>query len=105
MKEIDVHELKAWRDQGKPHQLIDIREDHEVETGHLGGTHIRMGEILQRRGELSVDIPVVLQCRSGGRSAAVLTALEQKFGMDNLYNLQGGAQAWAVHIDSSLEVA
>ena len=105
MKEIDVHELKAWRDQGKAHQLIDIREDHEVEAGHMGGIHIRMGDILARRGELSTEIPVVLQCRSGGRSAAVLTALEQKFGMDNLYNLAGGAQAWAAHIDSSLEVA
>ena len=105
MKEIDVHKLKSWRDQGKPHQLIDIREDFEVETGHIGGVHIRMGDILERRGELSTEVPVVLQCRSGGRSAAVLIALEQKFGMENLYNLAGGAQAWAAHIDSSLEVA
>jgi len=105
MKEIDVHELKAWRDQGKEHQLIDLREDHEVEVGHLGGIHIPMGDILSRHVELSSDIPVVLQCRSGGRSAAVLTALEQKFGMENLYNLSGGAQAWAEHIDPSLEVA
>ena len=36
MKSIDVHELKAWRDEGKAHQLIDLREDFEVETGHLG---------------------------------------------------------------------
>ncbi len=105
MKSIDVHELKAWRDEGKAHQLIDLREDFEVETGHLGGTHIRMGDILSRKEELRKDVPVVLQCRSGGRSAAVLTALEEKFGMDNLYNLDGGAQAWADHIDPSLEVA
>ena len=105
MKSINVHELKAWRDEGKAHQLIDLREDFEVETGHLGGTHIRMGDILSRKEELRKDVPVVLQCRSGGRSAAVLTALEEKFGMDNLYNLDGGAQAWAAHIDPSLEVA
>ena len=87
MKSIDVHELKAWRDEGKAHQLIDLREDFEVETGHLGGTHIRMGDILSRAEEIRRDVPVILQCRSGGRSAAVLTALEEKFGMDNLYNL------------------
>ncbi|MGB1573694.1 MAG: rhodanese-like domain-containing protein, partial [Flavobacteriales bacterium] len=89
MKSIDVHELKAWRDEGKAHQLIDLREDFEVETGHLGGTHIRMGDILSRAKEIRRDVPVILQCRSGGRSAAVLTALEEKFGMDNLYNLDG----------------
>ena len=105
MKSIDVHELKAWREEGKAHQLIDLREDFEVETGHLGGIHIRMGDILLRADEIRRDVPVILQCRSGGRSAAVLTALEEKFGMDNLYNLDGGAQAWAVHIDPSLEVA
>ena len=105
MKSIDVHELKAWREEGKAHQLIDLREDFEVETGHLGGTHIRMGDILSRADEIRRDVPVILQCRSGGRSAAVLTALEEKFGMSNLYNLDGGAQAWADHIDPSLEVA
>lgn len=105
MKEISVQELKAWRDEGKAHQLIDLREPHEVEVGHLGGQHIPMGDIIDRRAELQPDIPVVLQCRSGGRSAAVLSALEQKFGMDNLYNLAGGAQAWSAEIDPTVEVA
>ena len=105
MKEIDVLELKSWRESGKPHQLIDLREPHEYEAGNLGGTHIPMGEILSRKGELKTDIPVVLQCRSGGRSAAVWTALQEKFGMDNLYNLKGGAAAWAAEVDASMEVA
>ena len=100
-----MQELKAWRDAGKAHQLIDLREPHEVEMGHLGGQHIPMGDIIERRAEIQLDIPVVLQCRSGGRSAAVLSALEQKFGMDNLYNLAGGAQAWSAEIDPSVEVA
>ena len=39
------------------------------------------------------------------RVKAVLNALEQKFGMDNLYNLTGGAQAWADDVDPSIEVA
>lgn len=105
MKEVSALELKAWRDEGRPHQLIDLREAFEVEAGHLGGEHIPMGDILVRQAELKTDIPVVLQCRSGGRSAAVLNALEQKFGMDNLYNLTGGAQAWADDVDPSMEVA
>ena len=27
MKSIDVHELKAWREEGKAHQLIDLRNE------------------------------------------------------------------------------
>jgi adenylyltransferase/sulfurtransferase len=45
----------------------------------------------------------VVHCRAGARSAAVITALEQKFGMDNLYNLTGGILAWADEVDPSLE--
>jgi len=105
MKEIGVLELQAWRQENKAHQLIDIRETYEYETGNLGGVHIPMGTIMERQSELSPDVPVVLQCRSGGRSAAVLTALEQRFGMDNLYNLKGGAKAWAAEVDPSIEVA
>lgn len=105
MKEISVLELNQWRQENKPHQLIDIREDYEYETGNLGGEHIPMGTIIERQGDLSRDIPVVLQCRSGGRSAAVLTALEDKFGMDNLYNLKGGATAWAAEVDATVSVA
>lgn len=105
MKEIGVKELKAWRDADQPHQLIDVRELHEFETGNLGGIHIPMGEILERHAELSRDVPVVIQCRSGGRSAAVVNALNDKFGFDNLVNLSGGAQAWAEEVDPNIEVA
>ena len=105
MKEISVTELQAWRSGEKAHQLIDIREDYEFEAGNLGGLHIPMGTILERHEELRRDVPVVLQCRSGGRSAAVLSALEERFGFENLYNLKGGATAWAAEVDPSLEVA
>jgi adenylyltransferase/sulfurtransferase len=105
MKEIEVKEMEMWRREGKEHQLVDIREDYEFETGNLGGLHIPMGHIFERQAELRRDIPVVLQCRSGGRSAAVLTALEGRYGMDNLYNLKGGAKAWAAEVDPTIEVA
>jgi adenylyltransferase/sulfurtransferase len=84
-------------------QLIDVREDWEIEVCTIGGLHIPMGEILTRVDEIRTDIPVILQCRSGGRSANVVNALESRFAMENLYNLKGGILAWADQIDSSLE--
>ena len=66
MKEIDVLELKSWRDNNTAHQLVDIREVYEYEAGNLGGEHIPMGEVLDRQSELRRDIQ---SCCSAGRVA------------------------------------
>ena len=103
MRELPVEELKAWRNAGCEHQLIDIREKWEVEVAHMGGIHIPMAELLGRVAELRHDVPVVLHCRSGGRSANMVQALELHRGMTNLYNLKGGITAWADRIDPTIE--
>ena len=103
MKRIDVHALQSLREAGDPHQLIDVREVHEVELCSIGGVHIPMGEILDRSEEIRRDVPVVIHCRSGQRSQAVVTALENHFGFTNLHNLEGGILAWAREIDPTLE--
>lgn len=103
MKQIDVFGLKKMRDNLEPHQLIDVRESHELEICTIGGDHIPMAEVLERHDEISRDIPVIIHCRSGQRSAAVVTALQNHFGFDNLHNLTGGILAWAKEIDSTLE--
>lgn len=101
MKEISATELKAWRDSGKEHQLIDVRELKEVNFANIGGEHIVLGDILNRKEEVKKDIPVIVMCRSGQRSAAAINALKQS-GYDNLINLNGGILAWARDVDSSI---
>jgi rhodanese-related sulfurtransferase len=54
--------------------------------------------------ELSKDIPVIIHCRSGARSAAVVNALEQQYGFTNLYNLKGGITAYSNEIDANIKV-
>lgn len=94
MKSITVQELIDWRNTGKAHQLIDVREDHEVEEHAIpGSVHIKMGEILDRLDEVQKDVDVVIQCRSGARSGAVVQELERS-GFDNVHNLTGGILAW-----------
>jgi rhodanese-related sulfurtransferase len=102
MNSILSHELAAWRKDGKPHQLVDIRELYEVETCTIGGAHIPMGEILQRLDELRRDVPVVIHCKSGRRSEAVVTHL-QSLGFQNVYSLREGIMGWVEAIDPSLE--
>jgi rhodanese-related sulfurtransferase len=104
MKELTVQELKLKKDSNEKFQLIDVREEYEPEVGAIGGTHIPMGEILNHLDELSKDIPVIIHCRSGARSAAVVNALEQQYGFTNLYNLKGGITAYSNEIDANIKV-
>jgi rhodanese-related sulfurtransferase len=104
MKEITVQELKEKIDKGEDFQLIDVREDFEYEMSNLGGTLIPLGGILIEAEQIARDKPVIVQCRSGKRSAAAIMQLEQQLGLTNLYNLRGGILAWAEEIDPSIQV-
>ncbi len=104
MKEISPNELKARLDKGEAIQVIDIREAHEVESGRINSLHIPMAEVMDRSDEIKTDCPVVIHCRSGARSSAMVFALETQKGFDNIYNLAGGIQAWAEEIDPEITV-
>jgi adenylyltransferase/sulfurtransferase len=94
MKTITVQELKALIDQNAEFQLVDVRESFEFEEVNLGGQLIPLGEIPLRYAEISKDKQVIMQCRSGARSANAVSYLEQNYGFTNLYNLEGGILAW-----------
>jgi sulfur-carrier protein adenylyltransferase/sulfurtransferase len=102
MKEITATGLLKMRKNGEQFQLIDVREPYEAEICSIGGTLIPMGEIVARLDELRRDVPVVIHCRSGSRSSAVIQALESRYGMTNLVNLNGGIMAWASEVDNSI---
>ncbi len=103
IKEITVQELKKMRDEGTPHQLIDVREAHEADVASIQGLLIPMGDVMDRVEEIKKDIPVIVHCRSGARSRAIVEALQGNFEFDNLFNLKGGILAWANEIDSSIQ--
>jgi adenylyltransferase/sulfurtransferase len=94
MKTITVQELKVLMDQNADFQLIDVREPHEYEETNIGGHLIPLGEIPARFEEISKEKQVIMQCRSGARSANAAMFLEQNYGYSNLYNLEGGILAW-----------
>lgn len=104
MKEKTVRELKDMLDAGETFQLIDVREPHEYEICHLRGDLIPLGTIVAAEERIRKDIPVIIHCRSGARSAAAINELEQRFGLTNLYNLKGGIIAYSREIDSSIPV-
>lgn len=102
MKEITVQELKKKIDKQEDFQLIDVRESYEYEICNLNGELIPMSSILDQLDKISKDKPVIVHCKSGGRSGVIVMELERRFGMNNLYNLKGGILAYAREIDPSL---
>ena len=103
MKEVTVTELKGLMDSGADFQLIDVREPYENEICTLNGVLIPMNEVPAEFGQIDKDKKVVVHCRSGKRSANVISYLEQNHGYTNLYKLEGGILAWIEEVDPSME--
>jgi rhodanese-related sulfurtransferase len=78
--------------------LVDVRTPEEFASGHLlGAVNIPLPEL---QNNLSVwtprlprDVPIILQCRAGSRSAQA-TRILLKAGFTNVRNLDGGITDW-----------
>ncbi len=69
--------------------ILDVREKHEFENGHLiNAVNIPLSELRDRLGEIPKDKPVYLHCRSSQRSYNAVMAL-QNLGWDNVVNISG----------------
>ena len=74
-------------------ELIDVREPHERDAGHIPGSrHIELASRADSAGELPTDRPLVFQCLVGSRSAMAAFAF-RRAGFD-AHNLDGGIVAW-----------
>ena len=104
MKEITVQELKQKIDNNEDFQIIDVREPFEYEVSNINGENIPLSGVIIEADKISRDKPVIMQCRSGARSAAAIMQLEQQLGYTNLYNLKGGILAWASEIEPGMPV-
>jgi hydroxyacylglutathione hydrolase len=75
--------------------LLDIRNQTEWDEGHIpGAKHLMLGYLLERADEVVNGLPIVVQCRTGSRSAIGASILQAK-GAKEVINLQGGIRDWA----------
>src|SRR5688572_415692 len=101
MKEITPSELKKMMDNKEDFQLIDVREEYEVEIANMDRELIPMADIMDNIDKITKAKKVVVNCRSRKRSGAVVQTLEKE-GFKNVVNLKGGILAWTDEIDPSL---
>ena len=89
--EVSPEDLAAAHAQGA--FVLDVREDHEWEAGHISGaTHIPMNQIPDRVGDLPADQPFFVVCGVGGRSRQVTDFLRAQ-GREAI-NVAEGMQGW-----------
>lgn len=99
--DISVEELKQLQDAEPDFFLLDVREPHEVERATLGGVNIPLAQVASNLDDIPKGRKIVVHCKLGGRSAKAVTALRQ-LGYDDVWNVQGGIQAWSERIDSNV---
>ncbi|MCC9137810.1 rhodanese-like domain-containing protein [Pontibacter silvestris] len=94
--DITVDELKERMSNGETPVIIDVREDWEYQESNIeGAQNIPLGTLPQRVDELEdlKEKEVIVQCRSGARSANAKAYLQQQ-GFTNVRNLLGGMLAY-----------
>jgi hydroxyacylglutathione hydrolase len=75
-------------------QIIDVRAESEWDAGHIpGAVHHFLGRLVEETKSLPRDMPLVMQCQGGGRSAIAASLLRAN-GFTNVSNLRGGISAW-----------
>jgi rhodanese-related sulfurtransferase len=91
---ITVDEAKEMIEHGDV-QVIDSREPWEHAEGHVPGSiNIPHMATLPRHKELAEDKPIIFICKSGQRSA-VAAEFAATAGLTELFNVEGGHDAWA----------
>ena len=90
--ECEASEVRKMMDDGAPLVVVDVRERHEFEAGHLeGAVHIGKGVIERdvEKHDFADDARIVLYCGGGYRSAIAAKSL-QDMGWTNVASLWGG---------------
>jgi rhodanese-related sulfurtransferase len=90
---ISVAEAKEKIDAGNV-QVIDTRQPGEYIGGHVpDALNIPHMAIVSRKDALEADKEIIMICETGARSA-LACEFAAALGFKELYNVEGGTQAW-----------
>lgn len=94
-------ELKERLDTDEPLHLFDVRTARERELAQIPRSRLLDKEAQQHIMSLPKDSALVFYCHTGARSAQAAEFF-LSHGFTQVYNLEGGIDAWAEEIDPDL---
>jgi sulfur-carrier protein adenylyltransferase/sulfurtransferase len=96
IQEVTPEEVHGLLDSGSRPQILDVREDGEVQNGTLPGARTLSRAHFESRAEDIIpdkDRPVVVYCASGVRSAFAAKTLAE-LGYSDVRSMKGGFTRW-----------
>ena len=101
IRQLSAPDLKALLDRGTALELVDVRTHDERALASIEGSRLldrTYHDALLLRDR---DTPIVFQCHHGVRSQGAAEYFRRQ-GFRNLYNLEGGIDAWSLLVDPSV---
>lgn len=96
MEKIPHDRLASLKEAHPDLLILDVRTDPEVAEGMIEGAvqeDFRSPQFQENLKRYAMDKPVLLYCRSGGRSGNAAKMMEN-MGFTEIYDLAGGILAW-----------
>ncbi len=96
VREVSILEVDLQRESKPVPLLVDVRESHEWEAGHLpGAIHVPRGHLESQIENAAPDRsrPIVVYCASGIRSVFASQTLAE-MGYTDVVSMTGGFQGW-----------
>jgi monothiol glutaredoxin len=101
IRQLSPADLKALLRSGTAIELVDVRTEQERTIATIDGSRLldqAYHDALLLRDR---ETPVVFQCHHGVRSQGAAEYFRSQ-GFRNVYNLQGGIDAWSLLVDTSV---
>ena len=99
--QISVLELEALMNDDAKRELVDVRTGGEQAIATIDGFRLLDQVEHDRLAGLDIETPLVFLCHHGIRSQHAADYFRQR-GFRNLYNVQGGIDAWSQRVDPSV---
>jgi monothiol glutaredoxin len=102
VQEISAKDLKAKLDAGAVKELWDVRTPKERDIAAIPQSRLLDDDGMKYLEDLPKDTPLVFHCHHGGRSRNAAEHFVAQ-GFRQVYNLDGGIDAWSVHVDPAVK--
>ena len=101
VRQLSAPDLKTLLESGAAIERVDVRTEDECAVAAIDGFRLLDQAYHDALLRLERNAPIVFQCHHGIRSQHAADYF-RSHGFRNLYNLQGGIDAWSVLVDPSV---